>query len=312
MTKVLFTTDIHGSEICFKKFIASAKFYKANVLIMGGDCTGKMIVPLVQKNNSEFSTNYLGNQLDLSGSELSEFERKVKNAGYYPVRLTEDEVLELESDENKVHSFFLKTMANTLVEWLEYAEDKLNGVDVKCILTPGNDDHFEIDEVLKQNSFIVDGEEKAIWIDDHHEMISLGWSNPTPWNTPRECSEEDLYNKIEALVGGLKNINNSIFNLHAPPHGSGLDVAPEMDDNMSPKRGGTVMAPVGSKAVKKIILKYQPLLGLHGHIHESKGVQKLGKTLCINPGSTYGDGSLSGVLFDLSKNKVKSYMLTVG
>jgi len=312
MTKALFTTDIHGSEICFKKFIASANFYNADVLIMGGDCTGKMIVPLIKKNNSEYITNYLEKELNLTGSELVDFERKVKNAGYYPVRLSADELLELENDENKVHDLFLTTMTNTLAEWLDYAEEKLKGTGVKCIITPGNDDHFEIDNVLYQNDFILNAEEKVIWIDDHHEMISIGWSNPTPWDTPRECSEDDLYNKIEILVDKITNIKRSIFNLHAPPYGSGLDVAPEMDENLIPKRGGTIMVPTGSQAVKDIIIKYQPLIGLHGHIHESKGAQKLGKTLCINPGSTYGDGSLSSVLFDLDKNKVKSYMLTIG
>jgi Icc-related predicted phosphoesterase len=312
MTKALFTTDIHGSEICFKKFIAAAKFYKANVLIMGGDCTGKMLVPIICHNNSVYTSNYLDKEWRLTEEELPDFERKIKNSGYYPIRLEPDRLNEIKDDECKIEKLFLDTMTKTLENWLQYAEEKLKGTGIKCIITPGNDDHFLIDEVLNQSDFIVNGENRVVWIDDHHEMLSLGWSNPTPWDTPRECSEEKLFSKIKVLAGKVNNIDQAIFNLHPPPYGSGLDVAPEMDENLAPKRGGTVMAPAGSKAVRDAIKEYQPLMGLHGHIHEAKGVQKIGRTLCANPGSTYADGSLSGLLFELSEREIKSYMLTIG
>jgi Icc-related predicted phosphoesterase len=312
MTKALFTTDIHGSDICFKKFVAAAKFYKADVLIMGGDCTGKMLVPLIHQKNSEYTSNYLDREWKLSGQELLDFERKVKNAGYYPVRLAPDQIKELKDDQEKVEKLFLDTMVKTLENWLDYAEDKLKNTRVQCIITPGNDDHFIIDEVLNQSDFVVSGEGRVVPLDEHHEMLSLGWSNPTPWDTPRECSEDELFDKIQTLAQKVNNMDQAIFNLHSPPYGSGLDVAPEIDDDLVPKRGGTIMVSTGSKSVRDAIKEHQPLMGLHGHIHEAKGVQKIGRTLCVNPGSTYGDGSLSGFLFDLGKKKIKSYMLTMG
>ena len=192
MTKVLFTTDIHGSDICFKKFVAAAGFYEADIIIMGGDCTGKMLVPCV-KNGSGYSSTYLDKEwLFATDEELADFERRVSNAGYYPIRLSIDEVEALRADEALVDALFTKTMKDTLGQWLDFAEQKLKGTGVTCIITPGNDDHLAIDDVIDANNFVVQAEGKVINLDEQHEMLSLGWSNPTPWNTPRECSEEEL------------------------------------------------------------------------------------------------------------------------
>jgi Icc-related predicted phosphoesterase len=219
---------------------------------------------------------------------------------------------ELQADSAKVDRLFEQTMVSTLRGWLEYAEEKLRGKDVACIITPGNDDDPIIDQVLNENAFVVAAEGKVVRIDDRHEMLSVGWSNPTPWHTPRECDEATLKDKIDALVPEVHDLETAIFNLHAPPYGSGLDEAPELNERIEPKRGGTVMASTGSTAVRDAIRQYQPLMGLHGHIHEARGHQKIGRTLCINPGSTYGDGSLNGVLFELRKGKVRSHVLTMG
>ena len=312
MTKVLFTTDVHGSLICFKKFVAAADFYGADVIIMGGDCTGKMLVPLVGDDSRRTAT-YLDREWVLgTADEIADFERRVANAGYYPVRLSPDRMAELQADSAKVDQLFVDTMKSTLNGWLEYAEDKLRGKNVTCIITPGNDDDLEIDQVLEENAFVVAGEDKVIRLDDRHELLSMGWTNPTPWATPRECDEATLRQRIDALAAQVQDMDKAIFNLHAPPYGSGLDEAPELNEKIEPKRGGTVMASTGSTAVRDAIMRYQPLMGLHGHIHEARGHQKLGRTLCVNPGSTYGDGSLNGVLFELHKGKVRSHVLTMG
>jgi uncharacterized protein len=312
MTKVLFTTDVHGSQVCFRKFIAAADFYGADVIIMGGDCTGKMLVPMAGDDSRRTAT-YMDREWVLSGAdEIADFERRVANAGYYPVKLSVQEIAELQADPAKVDELFVKTMKSTLSNWLVYAEEKLRGKNVTCIITPGNDDDLVIDDVLEQNDFVVAGENKVIRLDDRHELLSLGWTNPTPWATPRECDEATLRQRIDELAGQVQNMERAIFNLHAPPHGTGLDEAPELNERIEPKRGGTVMASAGSTAVREAILHYQPLMALHGHIHEARGHQKLGRTLCVNPGSTYGDGSLNGVLFELHKGKIRSHILTMG
>ena len=152
-------------------------------------------------------------------------------------------------------------------------------------------------------------------IDKNHEMISTGYSNMTPWRCPRDIDDQDLYGKLDNLAGKSKRTGTAIFNLHAPPYDSGLDTAPKLDENLRPvlaPGGKTMDATVGSKAVREILLKYQPLLSLHGHIHESKGFTRIGRTTCLNPGSEYGDGVLKGVLVDLDAEQVKGYVFTDG
>jgi Icc-related predicted phosphoesterase len=73
------------------------------------------------------------------------------------------------------------------------------------------------------------------------------------------------------------------------------------------------MAPVGSTAVREAIERQRPLLGLHGHVHESAGVEKIGRTVCINPGSDYGDGILRGAIVELDRDRgVRNWQLTQG
>ncbi len=139
-----------------------------------------------------------------------------------------------------------------------------------------------------------------------------GWTNPTPWDTHREEPDEALLERMEAVISQLENPGNAIFNLHAPPYSSGLDDAPELTKDMQLAYAGRSLVPVGSKSVLQVIEKYQPLLGLHGHIHEGKGTRKLRKTLCINTGSQYEQGILQGAVIELKPKKVGAYILTTG
>jgi Icc-related predicted phosphoesterase len=76
--------------------------------------------------------------------------------------------------------------------------------------------------------------------------------------------------------------------------------------------GGEVTGPVGSTAVRAAIEEHQPLLSLHGHIHESGGAVRIGRTLAINAGSEYGEGVLRGVLVTVGGGKVLRYQATTG
>jgi Icc-related predicted phosphoesterase len=203
-------------------------------------------------------------------------------------------------------------MTETLQSWLILAQQRLQGKGLRVILTPGNDDLFEVDDVLQRSPFVEAADGKIVVIDDRHEMLSLSWSNPTPWDTPRECSEEELAAKIHAQADQIQDMENAIFNIHVPPYGTGLDSAPELEEGTKVKRGGTMFKSVGSTAVRDAIMEYQPLLTLHGHIHESRGMQKLGRTVSVNPGSSYSDGVLQGVLIDIENKKVKRYVPVTG
>ena len=200
-------------------------------------------------------------------------------------------------------------MLDRLKEWIALADERLTGSSFKVYMAPGNDDHFEVDEVIEDSAVIVNCNGKNVPVGDH-EMITFCWANPTPWNTPREKTDEELEPMLEELCALVKDPSSAIFNFHAPPWGYAIDLAPELDDNLV--QAADTKIHVGSKAVAKIIAKYQPLIGLHGHIHESRGAQKSKRTLLINPGSEYSEGILKGVIVVLEKNKVKDYVFTSG
>lgn len=314
-TRILFATDVHGSEKCFLKFLNTPKAYKANVLILGGDITGKMLIPIVSKPEGIWSTEFLGTKYSLkSQSEVEAIEKKIRFTGYYPYRITEDRMTELRSDPAQVDSAFTEVMTDTLKRWMQMAEERLKGSDVKVYMTGGNDDRPEIEDILKSSDFIIDPEGEVVNIDRSHEMLSSGWSNPTPWKTPRECSEEELASRLESMIARVQDMKNCILNLHVPPYDSGLDACAKLDENLKPVYAGSevIMMPAGSKSVRDAIEKYQPLLGLHGHIHESRGFIRIGRTLCLNPGSEYTEGMLRGVVVDLDEKGVSNYLLTVG
>jgi Icc-related predicted phosphoesterase len=315
-TRIFFTSDVHGSEVCFMKFLNAAKFYKANVLILAGDLTGKLIVPIVEQQDGSAVAELLGTQQTArTNEERLALEKNIRNSGYYPYTTTPDEFERLQADKKLVDDLFSKVMADSMKRWIGIAEQRLKSMNVKCYISPGNDDRFDIDPVLRGSSIVICPEGELVSIDDHHEMMTSGWSNTTPWHSPREVPEEDLINKFQPMVDKIQNMENAIFNLHCPPKDTIIDLAPELDEELKPaiKSGGGInMVHVGSITVRQLIEKYGPLLGLHGHIHESSGFTKIGRTLCINPGSEYGEGVLRGAVINLDRKGLKNYQLTQG
>lgn len=317
LTKIFFATDIHGSERCFRKFISAGKFYKADVLVLGGDLTGKAIIPIVKQSDDNYTSYFIDTKYSFkTRKELEEFMERVRASGYYPCMLNKDEAEVIAKDKSALNALFKRLMIETLEKWLELCEQHLKGTNIKVFITGGNDDDAAVEETLKkmERKNVIYCEEKILWIDDAHEMISTGYSNLTPFECPRDIPEEELSKKIEEIATKVENMENCVFNFHCPPHESGLDLAPELDKTLKPIiRGGKLnLVPCGSIAVANAIKKHQPLLGLHGHIHESPGVAKIGRTLCVNPGSEYTEGILKGVIVNLDKKGVKGYVLTSG
>ena len=310
--KMFFATDIHGSEICWKKFLNAAAFYKADLVVLGGDVTGKIMVPIVAYPGY-WEVTVRGERLRLdSRAELLKVEQQLRDRGSYPAIVTQEELDQLNS-QDAITDRFNAEMTRSLDRWLDMADTKLQGGQIPCILNGGNDDFFEIDPVIESSPCVTFAEGKMIDLDGFH-LVSMGWTNPTPWDTFREAPEEELAPKIEAVARQVPDMERAIFNFHAPPYGTGLDEAPALDATLRPIHGGAVMKPVGSKAVRDAIVRYQPMLSVHGHIHESRGVKKMGRTLAINPGSVYGDGVLQGALLELNakKGKVTKYLLVNG
>jgi Icc-related predicted phosphoesterase len=311
--KIFFATDIHGSEICWKKFLNAAAFYKADLVVLGGDVTGKIMVPIVAYPG-HWEVTVRGERLRLeSRDEVLRVSQQLRDRGSYPAIVTRDELNQLSSQE-AIDQRFNAEMTHSLDRWLDMADGKLRGGAVPCILNGGNDDIFEIDPILESSPSVTFAEGKVIDLaGSGYTMISMGYTNPTPWDTHREAPEEQLTARINHIAARVPDMSRTIFNFHAPPYGTGLDEAPELDATMRPTHGGAVMKPVGSTAVRDAILKYQPPLSVHGHIHESRGVAKLGKTLTVNPGSSYGDGVLQAALLDINeKNGKVKYVLVNG
>lgn len=313
MTKIFFATDIHGSDICWNKFLNAGKFYEADQLILGGDMTGKAIVPIIHQGGKNYRVTLLEQTFDITNEdELTDIKKKIRSRGYYPYMTNPDEIAELDKDPSKVDKIFLQEVLKVVQQWMEIADKKLAGTGMKVYCCPGNDDMDEVDEILMESRTVVHAEGKVTDLPSGHEMIASGWSNITPWHTHREEDEDQLAVRYEAMISKLKNPGSSIFNIHVPPYKSGLDDAAELDKDLRPVLAGNSMIPVGSKALRAAIEKTQPLLTLHGHIHEGRATTRIGKTLCINPGSMYEQGTLLGALIVLSKDKVENFVLTSG
>src|SRR5437868_5071170 len=311
--KVFFATDIHGSEVCWRKFLNAAAFYQADLVILGGDVTGKIMIP-VTAYPGYWQVTVRGQTYKLETQrELDEIQRQIRNSGSYPAIVTPDELSHLSGTQSAVDQRFTVEMTRSLDRWLDMADGKLRGGQIPCILNGGNDDIWEIDDIIEDSPCVQFGEGKLLDVGGFH-LVSMGWTNPTPWDTFREAPEEELTPRIDAVAELVPDMDRAIFNFHAPPYGTGLDEAPALDASLRPIHGGAVMKPVGSKAVRDAINRYQPMLSVHGHIHESRGVKKMGRTLAINPRSVYGDGVLQGALLDLNakKGKVTKYLLVNG
>jgi Icc-related predicted phosphoesterase len=313
-TRLFFATDIHGSEACFLKFLNAPRFYKAKVLILGGDLTGKMIIPIVNREDGAYEANFLGVQRVLPEERVEELENQIQRMGFYPYRTDRETVRRLSADSRKLETLFSRLMIERIEQWIGIAEDKLRSGEGEVYISGGNDDFPQIDDILRKSDAFVDPEGEVVKIHGDHEMITCAWTNPTPWKTARECSEEELQEKLEAMISGVRDMENCVFNIHVPPIDSGLDLCQKLDKDLKPifSGGQPVMYGAGSSTVKDAIERHQPLLGLHGHIHESKGSVRIGRTLCLNPGSEYSEVILRGVIVDLNDKRVRGHLFTSG
>ena len=311
--RIFFATDIHGSEVCWRKFLNAGAFHKADVLIMGGDMTGKAMVPIVRTNGSWEVTLQDQRQVLTTEDEVRAIEKRISDRGYYPIRLTPEEITAWNADSALVDARFKAEMLGNVERWMALGDERLEGKGIRCIVSPANDDMFEIDPIIAAAKNIELGEANTIPL-DAFSLVSTGWANTTPWHTYRELEEPELRERIDGLVADVPDPKRAIFNFHAPPYGSNLDNAPKLDADMKYVSGGQALIPVGSKAVRESILAYGPPLSLHGHIHEGKGAVKLGSTLAVNPGSSYEDGVLQAAIVDLDEKKgtVKRYLLING
>jgi len=321
--RLFFATDSHGSEMVWRKWVSAATYYKVDILMLSGDITGKAIVPIVgpREDGTWIATIFGQKLIARNEDEVQQIYDKIAFSGYYPYVCTPEEVEELKKDPKKVEKLFDKVIVERLKAWIDFAEEKVPD-HVQMYVMPGNDDSFIIDPVLKQYPRrIICPLDKVVNLCYDYYMISCEWVNPTPWDTPRECSEKELWKKIWAQYEKFQEVCDDnrklICNFHCPPYNTRLDLAPKLKGRGPTAQpiyvlGKPVMVHVGSKSIRKFMEKVQPLLGLHGHIHESPAFDYIGKTLVVNPGSEYTEGILRGYIIDFEKDKIVKYMKVEG
>jgi Icc-related predicted phosphoesterase len=311
--RLFFVTDLHGSDLCFRKFLNAARFYEADVLVLGGDVVGKRAVPYWEESDGYVvADDEVVRGLGQEGLEA--LLRSVRDQGGYPYRTTAEELAAIQDDDAAVEALFERLACESVGRWLELAEERLAGSGVRCLIPPGNDDPPAIDRLLDESAATENPEGRPVEVGEL-TMVTCGIANPTPWASYREQDEAELERTLEELIGALPDPQRAIFNFHVPPRDTPLDVAPLLDADLKPVlRGGQLATThVGSTAVRAAIERHRPVLALHGHIHESRGTWRTRRSLCLNPGSEYPDGVLRGALVELGGRKgIRSYQLTQG
>ena len=302
-------SDLHAANRTYRKLLNAIKMnvYEAQVVLIAGDLTGKAIVPIIAQGNGRYAASFLDQDYRIdTEAELEKLKNSISDIGYYPYVTDQEEVDALRTDSVKMNELFRQKMIERVGEWVALAEERIGKSGIQFYMMPGNDDDRGVDEMIARSSYVVNPVGKTIHLNEHHEMISFDYANPTPWHTPREWSEEEYYERVKASAIALKNVQNALFMIHVPPFDTGIDTAPELDKTMRPKvtMGDVLRVPVGSTGVRKVIQELQPLVSVHGHVHEAGGQSKIGRTTCFNAGSEANQGILRGFVFDLGKDKL--------
>ncbi|HTC86463.1 MAG TPA: metallophosphoesterase [Candidatus Acidoferrum sp.] len=307
--RIYICSDIHASERAWRKLLNATKanVYKVDAVLIAGDLTGKALVPIVEDPAGTWTADLLGaHRVARSDKELDELERSIADVGYYGVRVSPAEKAAMESDPALVTRHFQDQITRRVREWMDLAAERLDGSGVPLYLMPGNDDDFEIDSVLADSTYAQNVNEKVVDLSPWHQLVSMGWSSPTPWSTPRELPEEEFLDRLSGLLAGVRDPRKTVMMTHVPPYDSGLDTAPLLSPSLQPtvSAGDLLRGPVGSTGVRKAIESFRPVLGVHGHIHESGGERRVGETICVNAGSEANHGILRGYLIDLTADGV--------
>ena len=302
-------SDLHAANRTYRKLLNAIKnnVYEAQVVLIAGDLTGKAKVPIIAQGKGLYAAAFHErNNVIETEAELAKLKDNISDIGYYPYVTDQDEVNALQSDPAKMSELFRQQMIARVGEWVALAEERIGKSGVQFYMMPGNDDDRGVDEMIARSSYVVNPVGKTLNLNEFHEMISFDYANHTPWHTPREWDEDEYYERVKAEASGLKNVHNAVFMIHVPPYDSGLDTAPELDKTMRPKvtMGDVLRVPVGSTGVRRVITELQPLVSVHGHVHEAGGQSKIGRTTCFNAGSEANQGILRGFVFDLGKDKL--------
>ena len=194
--KIFYAADLHGGETAFRKFTNAGKFYNADLVIFGGDFTGKMVVPIVEKGGV-YSCTYYGSTVKVKKvKELPDLERNLRDAGFYPLVISEADLNKL--NENDAERIIKEKQLEVLKEWVKLADERFAKAEIPCIIIPGSVDDYYLDDVLNSGNHVQNGDGKIIEVNGY-EVVSIGGGKPSVFKNPRERSEEELAAKINPL-----------------------------------------------------------------------------------------------------------------
>ena len=321
VTKILLVADLHGSEVVLNKTLNSAKFYGVKDLIVAGDITGKVLVPILERPDGTLACDLHGMDREFTRKELPDIQKQIRNAGFYFTKVSPAEYVELAADKSKQRAVFLREMLADLKRFYAKADEKLRPLGTRLYLLAGNDDYPEVAEFIRTtpSDVVVAYDEQVVEFRDGYQIAGYGYSNPTPWFTPREIPEEQLLEGLRRVVR-TADPRRTLLVAHAPPRDTIIDKAPQLTPDLRPvmKAGQLIMTSVGSTSVRTVLEEFRPIVGLHGHIHESSGRDFVGapdrgaRVPVFNPGSEYNAGVLRGVLMTLENGAVRDYVFTKG
>lgn len=308
------TADLHGSNAAFRKFLSAARQHQANHAIISGDLTGKAIVPIIRTNNHHEAWLFGNREVVETEAELERLRTKIGDVGMYDHVCDADEARAIQADADRLHELFVEKMNSRLSGWLTLAGEVLEPAGIPLWLIPGNDDDLSVDPILAASQYARNVDKQVVELDEHHELISLGDTSMTPWECPRDYPEAHMVVAVKDLFEQVRNPAGAIVNMHCPPRDTKIDQCPALTDDLKIEfeAGQVIMGSAGSAAIRRGLEELQPVLSLHGHIHEARGTQKLGRTLCLNPGSEYAEGIMKASIVNLEPTRVKGYILISG
>lgn len=314
--RIFFSVDVHGNTVVWRKWLSALQYYKVDTLMLCGDLTGKMLVPLIKQTDGSYVVRFFQQKFTVkTDKEYADMMQRIENSGNYPFTATPEEIEVLKKSKEKVDSLMKNAITERVKKWLDLVVQKIDTKRTQLIMMPGNDDIHEVDEIIKsyEDSGVICPLDKIVQIGGV-DTLSFEYVNPSPWDTPRELAEEEIGKRIDQTASKLSDPRKAMFNLHCPPYGTKLDLAPKLDKSLKPvtEGGAVVFEHVGSKSVREALKKYQPMIGLHGHIHESGAFDKVGETPVVNPGSEYGEGMLRGIIIDMEDGKISKYWRVEG
>jgi Icc-related predicted phosphoesterase len=307
--RLLVASDLHAAEGAYRKLLNAVRLgiWKADAILVAGDLAGKSLVPLVRANGY-----WRGRQGDREliahdQEELDKLMRSLADRGLYGIVVTEDELAEL-SDPAALEQRFTTEIVSRIKAWIGLAEERLAESGTPLYLIPGNDDPYALDPVLDGATGVINADGRIVRLPDGRELLGFASSNPTPWDTPRELAEPEIDRQLRDLTSALEAPEAAVLMTHVPPFESSIDTVPLLDAELRPvvSGGQIVQVACGSTAVRSVIEDVQPALTLHGHVHESPGHVRLGKTLCVNAGSEAAVGILRACLVDLDDRGVRA------